>query len=65
MRYLRPVVIALTMIISAAVSAVAFQMDETVKIGSTEPLTGPGAVYGQPTIIGKMIAIQEINNTTL
>ena len=62
MRYLRPVVVALTMIISAAVSAVAFQMDETVKIGSTEPLTGPGAVYGQPTIIGKMIAIQEINN---
>lgn len=46
----------------AAVPALAFQDEGTVKIGSTEPLTGPGAVYGQPTIIGKMIAVEEINN---
>ena len=45
----------------AALPAGAFQDEGTVRIGSTEPLTGPGAVYGQPNIVGKLIAVDEIN----
>lgn len=41
--------------------ALAFQDEGTVRLGSTEPLTGGGAVYGQPSYIGKLIAIDEIN----
>ena len=45
----------------AAGAALAFQSEGTVLIGSTEPLTGIGAVYGQPNFVGKNIAIDEIN----
>lgn len=41
--------------------ALAFQEDGVVRIGSSEPLTGVGAVYGQPSYVGKLIAIDEIN----
>ena len=46
-----------------AAPAMAFQGEGTVRIGSTEPLTGGGAVYGQPSYIGKLIAVDEINAT--
>ena len=52
MKYLRFLTVAWAMISVAAFQVDAFQDEGTVKIGSTEPLTGPGAVYGQPTIIG-------------
>ena len=61
MQHLKTLLLAAGMSAFVAVPALAFQDEGTVRIGSTEPLTGPGAVYGQPTIIGKMIAIEEIN----
>ena len=61
MKHLKALTLATGMAAAAIVPASAFQDEGTVRIGSTEPLTGPGAVYGQPTIIGKQIAIQEIN----
>ena len=61
MKHLKALMLATGVAAAAIVPASAFQSEDTVRIGSTEPLTGPGAVYGQPTIIGKQIAIQEIN----
>ncbi|MCK0103247.1 ABC transporter substrate-binding protein [Pseudohalocynthiibacter sp. F2068] len=45
----------------SATYAAAFQNEVTVRIGSTEPLTGVAAVLGQPNYIGKLIAVDEIN----
>ena len=62
MRYLKSVTMAVAGAVAmAALPAGAFQDEGTVRIGSTEPLTGPGAVYGQPNIVGKFIAVDEIN----
>ena len=62
MRYLKSVTMAVAGVVAmAALPAGAFQDEGTVRIGSTEPLTGPGAVYGQPNIVGKFIAVDEIN----
>ena len=62
MRYLKPFTIAVAGVVAmTALPAGAFQDEGTVRIGSTEPLTGPGTVYGQPNIVGKFIAVEEIN----
>lgn len=61
MKYVKALTLATGMMAMAAIPASAFQDEGTVRLGSTEPLTGVGAVYGQPTIIGKQIAIREIN----
>lgn len=48
-------------LVAVAAVAYAFQEEGTVLIGSSEPLTGVGAVLGAPTYIGKLIAVDEIN----
>lgn len=39
----------------------AFQQDGTLLIGSVEPLTGVGTALGAPNVIGKQIAVDEVN----
>lgn len=60
MRRLLGVTMGLAVALSVS-SAQAFQDEGTIRIGSTEPLTGVAAVLGQPNYIGKLIAVDEIN----
>lgn len=61
MNIMRKLSIGTAALAMIAAPAMAFQGEGTVRIGSTEPLTGGGAVYGQPSYIGKLIAVDEIN----
>ncbi len=61
MKYFKTLLLTAGLATLLAAPVGAFQNDGTVKIGSTEPLTGGGAVYGQPSYIGKLIAVDEIN----
>lgn len=60
MRHVLGATIGLMAMLSAG-AATAFQDEGTIRIGSTEPLTGVAAVLGQPNYIGKLIAVDEIN----
>jgi branched-chain amino acid transport system substrate-binding protein len=60
MRRSLPIILAAVLTVAAGPSF-AFQDDGVILIGSVEPLTGIGTAFGAPNVIGKQIAVDEIN----
>ena len=55
-------IVAILIIIVLAISFIPRDTNETVKLGWISALSGPVAYYGQPSLNGAQIAIEEINN---